>query len=617
MVYETETHKGGGTFAEICQLCPEGKREAFFNGARAVLPFSRLFEFQRVLLCQLLSHMLLATPRYADDAMPETAEHTLMSLASSLSPRKASKSLAQLSSQLSSHGLGCCAASGSAESGAADEAGAAEAAVIEVAVIGPQRDWLRAAEVTIYSSEVAISSNEVAISSSEVSHGCSAELSSELSMDGAAGPGAAGSPGKRSRRRRSSFSSIAEVLKRTAGFGSNKGLHAVELFTRDSIVAQPRQLGKPIKLLYSTANPGAAEVAAAMAALLGSEYVQHSALPPPQVGKDDSARWKRSRADSATPGTPPGASSDASPGKLSKSIKKVVALRGIVNAMSRQSMMDGMAGAMAGAAGAVTEAASSMTEAASSVRGAVTEAASSMTEAASSVTEAASQILRDMSTKKPIFLLVLNAYTWRGALERSLTRQILEMLHLGIRIVSVHHIVLPFQAFIDRTPHDLLSKGLFTELAIPLFPPGPLQATSLLCLAAQLGATKAPGSRPLSSVSTDGLQSHAFAAFDEDVLASFEAKLYDPGLAGGPEGAQDGAQDGAHQRSRRARRRRRHPHSVPLDPSLGTSARRTRRRPHRCQCSLFPRRAGAVPLVAQVVLVAAPPPPPPPMLPAP
>jgi len=152
VVYETETHKGGGTFAEICQLCPEGKREAFFNGARAVLPFSRLFEFQRVLLCQLLSHMLLATPRYADDAMPETAEHTLMSLASSLSPRKASKSLAQLSSQLSSHGLGCCAASGSAESGAADEAGAAEAAVIEVAVIGPQRDWLRAAEVTISSS---------------------------------------------------------------------------------------------------------------------------------------------------------------------------------------------------------------------------------------------------------------------------------------------------------------------------------------------------------------------------------------------------------------------------------------------------------------------------------
>jgi len=369
-------------------------------------------------------------------------------------------------------------------------------------------------------------------------------------MDGAAGPGAAGSPGKRSRKRRSSYSSIAGALKRTAGFGSNKGLHAVELFTRDSIVAQPRQLGKPIKLLYSTANPGAAEVAAAMAALLGSEYVQHSALPPPQVGKDDSARWKRSRADSATPGTPPGASSDASPGKLSKSIKKVVALRGIVNAMSRQSMMDGMAGAMAGAAGAVTE------------------AASSMTEAASSVTEAASQILRDMSTKKPIFLLVLNAYTWRGALERSLTRQILEMLHLGIRIVSVHHIVLPFQAFIDRTPHDLLSKGLFTELATPLFPPGPLQATSLLCLAAQLGATKAPGSRPLSSVSTDGLQSHAFAAFDEDVLASFEAKLYDPGLEGGSTAPKT---------------------ALEMAPTTE----------------------------ADVVLVAAPPPPPPPMLPAP
>jgi hypothetical protein len=100
---------------------------------------------------------------------------------------------------------------------------------------------------------------------------------------------------------------------------------------------------------------------------------------------------------------------------------------------------------------------------------------------------------QDMMSPAAFFLLLLNESTFSGSAAESetLREHVRGCLQAGRphALVLLHWTEVQFEHFFTCTPTDLLLGGIYHNLAVPLFPPGPQQPVSLATIAMRLGAT--------------------------------------------------------------------------------------------------------------------------------
>ena len=96
----------------------------------------------------------------------------------------------------------------------------------------------------------------------------------------------------------------------------------------------------------------------------------------------------------------------------------------------------------------------------------------------------------DMLSPVSYFLLLLDERAFGSAAEsEGLSTHVRSCMQAGRphALVIVHWTEVQFEHFLTITPSDLLLGGIYHNVAVPLFPPGPLQPVSFAMIATRLG----------------------------------------------------------------------------------------------------------------------------------